>query len=88
MVIALPFNFLGHLIFLAFLVFGVVFEKKHQIHLSVDNGWFGCFFQEARAKRSGLRGDFEDYFAPCKKNARQAVAVAFHYEKKPLEGGK
>jgi hypothetical protein len=55
--------------------------------LSGDNGWFSGFFQEGGVKRSCLRGYFQDYFAPCKKNARQAVAVAFLYEKKPLEGG-
>ena len=54
---------------------------------SGDNGWFSGFFQEGGVKRSCLRGYFEDYFAPCKKNARQAVAVAFLYEKKPLEEG-
>jgi len=53
-----------------------------------DNGWFGAFFQVGRVKRSRLRYDSPPNFAPCKKNARQAVAVAFHEQKKPLEGWK
>jgi hypothetical protein len=50
-----------------------------------DNGQFGAFFQVGRVKRSRLPYDSKANFAPCKKNARQAVAVAFHEQKKPLE---
>jgi hypothetical protein len=50
-----------------------------------DNGQFGAFFQVGRVKRSRLRYESWGNFAPCKKNARQAVAVAFHVHKKPLE---
>jgi hypothetical protein len=53
-----------------------------------DNGQFGAFFQVGRVKRSRLRYESWGNFAPCKKNARQAVAVAFHVHKKPLEGWK
>jgi hypothetical protein len=52
---------------------------------SIYNGQFGAFFQVGRVKRSRLPYDSKANFAPCKKNARQAVAVAFHEQKKPLE---
>jgi uncharacterized protein YfaQ (DUF2300 family) len=50
-----------------------------------DNGQFGAFFQVGCVKRSRLRYETWGNFAPCKKNARQAVAVAFNVHKKPLK---
>jgi len=62
-------------------------EKSH-INLSVNYGWFACFFQGVAAKTAASEWRFVKLLCMVQKNARQAVAVGFHEQKKPLEEGK